>query len=386
MTKAVPAKIKIMKEMLRFIIVCMFGLFPLISEAQSVAVGGPSITDQCQLKYSVDTRTLNGTDVSSELTIAFGDGNSVSNVQPGMQYHVYTASNNYTVTVTVTSGTGVGLVFTSASFFAYGSSGTGSDPVFTVTNNGGVYTFNYQSYDFTTGSPNSGHTLTIDYGDGNSETVSSQTNITSGYPIGTHQYGVPGNYNVTVAHIYNEHPLIDCTWSYSVSIGVSEDPCCSNFAPISGQTYWMSAWVKEDHPTQVKTYTNSRIEFEFLGANPDVVAFFPQGDIIDGWQRIVGEFVVPSQSSDMKVHLVNSNSSMDVYFDDVRVRPFNASMKSYVYDPETLWLTAELDDNNYATFYEYDYEGQLIRIKKETARGIMTIQESRSSNPKKEFE
>ena len=57
-------------------------------------------------------------------------------------------------------------------------------------------------------------------------------------------------------------------------------------------------------------------------------------------------------------------------------------MKSYVYDPITLWLTAELDDNNYATFYEYDQEGQLIRIKKETARGIMTIQESRSSNPK----
>ena len=84
--------------------------------------------------------------------------------------------------------------------------------------------------------------------------------------------------------------------------------------------------------------------------------------------------------------MVNESSSIAAYFDDVRIHPFNASMKSYVYDPETLWLTAELDDNNYATFYEYDKEGQLIRIKKETARGIMTIQESRSSNPKKENE
>ena len=109
---------------------------------------------------------------------------------------------------------------------------------------------------------------------------------------------------------------------------------------------------------------------------------YPSGDLVEGWQRIVGKFTVPANTTDLKIHLVNNRPSGDVYFDDVRVHPFNASMKSYVYDPETLWLTAELDDNNYATFYEYDGEGQLVRMKKETARGIMTIQESRSSNPK----
>ncbi|MGK4569023.1 hypothetical protein [Flavobacterium sp. 3HN19-14] len=44
---------------------------------------------------------------------------------------------------------------------------------------------------------------------------------------------------------------------------------------------------------------------------------------------------------------------------------------------------AELDENNYATFYEYDKEGGLVRVKKETERGVQTIKESRSSNPKK---
>ena len=39
-------------------------------------------------------------------------------------------------------------------------------------------------------------------------------------------------------------------------------------------------------------------------------------------------------------------------------------MKSYVYDPINLRLMAELDENNYATFYEYDAEGGLIRMKK----------------------
>jgi hypothetical protein len=54
-------------------------------------------------------------------------------------------------------------------------------------------------------------------------------------------------------------------------------------------------------------------------------------------------------------------------------------MKSYVYNPVNLRLMAEMDENNYATFYEYDDEGTLIRVKKETERGIMTIKETRSA-------
>jgi hypothetical protein len=40
---------------------------------------------------------------------------------------------------------------------------------------------------------------------------------------------------------------------------------------------------------------------------------------------------------------------------------------------------AELDERNYATFYEYDEEGKLIRVKKETEKGVMTIQENRDN-------
>ena len=54
-------------------------------------------------------------------------------------------------------------------------------------------------------------------------------------------------------------------------------------------------------------------------------------------------------------------------------------MKSYVYDPVSLRLMAELDENNYAAFYEYDDDGTLIRVKKETEKGIMTIKETRSA-------
>ncbi len=197
----------------------------------------------------------------------------------------------------------------------------------------------------------------------------------------THVYPDDANYTATQTVQFNNGQFPPCSTTHSFG---AETYCCINFAPESGNDagYWLSAWVKEDHPNQQKTYQSAYIELSFGGGN--IVELYPSGDIVEGWQRIVGKFSVPPTATSMSIDLVNTNGSIDAYFDDIRVHPFNSSMKSYVYDPETLWLTAELDDNNYATFYEYDKEGQLIRIKKETARGIMTIQESRSSNPKSE--
>ena len=54
-------------------------------------------------------------------------------------------------------------------------------------------------------------------------------------------------------------------------------------------------------------------------------------------------------------------------------------MKSYVYDPVSLRLMADLDENNYATYYEYDDDGTLIRVKRETEKGILTLKETRTA-------
>jgi YD repeat-containing protein len=72
-----------------------------------------------------------------------------------------------------------------------------------------------------------------------------------------------------------------------------------------------------------------------------------------------------------------------VLVDDLRIHPFDGHMKTYAYDDKNLRLMAEMDENNFATFYEYDDEGNLVRVKKETERGIMTIKESRSSYRKR---
>jgi hypothetical protein len=153
--------------------------------------------------------------------------------------------------------------------------------------------------------------------------------------------------------------------------------CITSFSPIPGSKYLVSAWVKEKNASPNKiSYNNPQLFLDFN--SPSTVGpFMAKGMIIDGWQRIEEEFVVPANASDMKIRL--QSVAGDVYFDDIRVYPFAGSMKSYVYDPVNMRLVAELDERNYATFYEYDEEGKLVRIKKETERGIMTIQENKNS-------
>ena len=156
-----------------------------------------------------------------------------------------------------------------------------------------------------------------------------------------------------------------------------------SFQPTPGMEYVISAWVKENHFEQQMTYTNCRV---LLVMNtPDgviEVRATPGGAIIEGWQLISHAFTIPENALDFKIKLQALDDSIDVYFDDVRVFPFNGNLKSFVYDPINQRLMAELDENNYATFYEYDLEGGLVRIKKETERGVKTIQETRSGTVK----
>ena len=160
--------------------------------------------------------------------------------------------------------------------------------------------------------------------------------------------------------------------------------CVSSFAPITGGKYVLSGWVREDRVVSaapIFSYSQPSIEVSFIGINSPTVIGKPSGEIIDGWQRIEHVFDIPVNAVEIIVHLV-AGDGVDVYFDDIRVHPFDASMASYVFDPKTLRMVAELDDRNYATFYEYDEEGALIRVKKETERGIMTIQEHRNNSYK----
>ncbi|MCP9752453.1 PA14 domain-containing protein [Ferruginibacter sp. HRS2-29] len=149
------------------------------------------------------------------------------------------------------------------------------------------------------------------------------------------------------------------------------------FSPIAGTQMVVGAWVRESNTCYTGSYSKSGIDVSF-GNSSTFFRLRPSGNIIEGWQRIEGVITIPSGATSMNIGL-RSLGSTDVYFDDIRLHPFNATMKSFVYNPSNLRLMAELDENNYSSFYEYDDDGTLIRVKKETERGIKTIQETRSA-------
>ncbi len=79
--------------------------------------------------------------------------------------------------------------------------------------------------------------------------------------------------------------------------------------------------------------------------------------------------------------LFQGDASAKVYLDDIRMQPLDAQMMAYVYDPETWRLVAQFDDQNFATFYQYNQEGQLTRNIIETERGAKTLAEKQYHIP-----
>lgn len=201
-----------------------------------------------------------------------------------------------------------------------------------------------------------------------------------------HTYTTAGTYSITVT----VSGTACQTNSVSASIVVSDctppppcEDCIGSFAPLTDKEYIISAWVKEGNAPNTKTaYSYPSITVEGTSVGYVSANFTPQGAIIDGWQRIEGKFSLPTSANDISINLNCSSPSGDCYFDDIRVFPMDGSMKSYVYDPVNMRLVAELDERNYATLYEYDEEGKLVRVKKETEKGIMTIKESRNNSSK----
>jgi hypothetical protein len=159
----------------------------------------------------------------------------------------------------------------------------------------------------------------------------------------------------------------------------------NEFAPSAGNKYVVSAWVKEEMDCQCDHYENASVVIDYLDewgnrfAQHDILK--PSGNIIEGWQRIEEVITIPQEAKKMEIHFKaagrDGNPGM-IFFDDWRFFPYNGTMKSFAYDATSLRLMSELDENNYATFYEYDDDGSLVRVKKETERGVKTIKETRT--------
>lgn len=166
-----------------------------------------------------------------------------------------------------------------------------------------------------------------------------------------------------------------------------------------GKEYQFSGWLSTPNNLELlknyddMLYTPFKVVFyNAAGANINQTKTFTtaealQGSFIDDWQKFTLNFTVPAGARYASIVLANAQEVYDAaagdytqttYYDDLRLQPRDAAMQTYVYNQENQRLEAQLDDNNYATFYYYDDEGNLFLVKRETEKGIITVQESRN--------
>lgn len=172
--------------------------------------------------------------------------------------------------------------------------------------------------------------------------VTKQTgpNVVPGYPLGF--------------DAFNRYVLL----SNSSSLG---------FAPIPGKKYLLSLWVN-DHDEAAATNKVQGLTVRINGVDMNATNIIVPR--VEGWKRLDIPFTA---GADFNLEITGSNKEID----DIRFLPMDGQMVSYVYDDATLRLMAQLDENNFATLYEYDEEGTPVRVKKETERGVMTLKENR---------
>lgn len=152
----------------------------------------------------------------------------------------------------------------------------------------------------------------------------------------------------------------------------------NGFEPMPNKEYLFNVWVKDNDPLIRTTDLNVKIKGDGSTLTP---VDLKCKAIVEGWKLMEGTIYTGGSFGDMTGATLQLiiKSTNGVKLDDIRIHPKAAHLKSYAYDSRSFKLMAELDENAFATFYEYDDEGSLVRVKKETERGIATIKESRSS-------
>ena len=181
--------------------------------------------------------------------------------------------------------------------------------------------------------------------------------------------------SAVVADIY--HTVTD----HGVPYLVQEDELIPKHTFIIDDTdptkYVLTFWARGSSAVPTTTSYNINVFAQYESALLPVTVH--RSNIIDGWQRIEAEITFPADATPTGDCVVAIDPPQELfYLDDIRIQPYNSEMVSYVIDPITLRLSATLDSRNFATIYQYDEEGTLVRIMQETERGRITVQENRA--------
>jgi hypothetical protein len=134
-----------------------------------------------------------------------------------------------------------------------------------------------------------------------------------------------------------------------------------NLDTVNSQKFTYEVWVKN---------TGGSITSPSINSAGTTTTLAKVSNTIDGWVLYRANVTVNDNSQ------VTFTFPQGQYYDDLRVFPSTSNVKTYVYHPFKTYLMAILDENDYATFYEYNNRNQLVRLKKETEKGVITITEN----------
>ena len=149
--------------------------------------------------------------------------------------------------------------------------------------------------------------------------------------------------------------------------------------------YMVRAWVridksKPDLPEGALTVrTNGTLAPYSWATSTNMVKVSDAGE----WtlyEAILSDGTVYAGSVDLSKHFglsfdMTGYEEGDIYLDDVRIQPLQSEMVCYVYD-EAQRIVASFDDQHFASLFQYNMEGELIRKRKETVEGVKTISEA----------
>jgi hypothetical protein len=149
-----------------------------------------------------------------------------------------------------------------------------------------------------------------------------------------------------------------------------------------GRTYIAKVWV---HKT---SSANASLSIDLNGSSNISKTVFKSDAsniVVGDWVLMSLEIDVPqnfnlSQAHSLKVTTANFNggsqSYSNAYFDDLSFHPKDAVITGNVYNEQNGLLIAQLDNENFATLYNYDEGGRIISTYKEYSGGIKKVTES----------
>lgn len=172
----------------------------------------------------------------------------------------------------------------------------------------------------------------------------------------------------------------------SLKFHLSPIPSTADFefsTEVIGQSEGTKGWEFEKGKKYIIQYwekpSSDVPSMPFHVSNPHVLTLQNQIKVGD-WVR--KEYVLKTDAiSDELTMKFHNPIDMEgvIYIDDFRITPFNSASKAFVYDSHTFNLMAILDQNHFASIYQYDEQGNLVISKKETVNGVKSISSKRSN-------